>query len=141
MPLSPRPLLFALALIAAAGPVLAQSRFETLLARFGGQDRYEGIASSNGRIEAQSVDVATKYAGRVTEIMAEEGEIVDAGTVLAQLDDREARAQLLAAQATVQAAIITAIRTPASSSRSASVDLPWSMCATMEKLRILELSI
>ncbi|SDE24448.1 HlyD family secretion protein [Salipiger thiooxidans] len=104
MPLSPRPLLFALALIAAAGPVLAQSRFETLLARFGGQDRYEGIASSNGRIEAQSVDIATKYAGRVTEIMAEEGEIVDAGTVLAQLDDREARAQLLAAQATVQQA-------------------------------------
>jgi len=104
VPLSPRPLLFALALIAAAGPVLAQSRFETLLARFGGQDRYEGIASSNGRIEAQSVDVATKYAGRVTEIMAEEGEIVDAGTVLAQLDDREARAQLLAAQATVQQA-------------------------------------
>ncbi|MCA0850026.1 HlyD family secretion protein [Salipiger thiooxidans] len=104
MPLSPRPLLFALALIAAAGPALAQSRFETLLARFGGQHRYEGIASSNGRIEAQSVDVATKYAGRVTEIMAGEGEIVDAGAVLAQLDDREARAQLLAAQATVQQA-------------------------------------
>nr|WP_242532120.1 efflux RND transporter periplasmic adaptor subunit [Salipiger thiooxidans] len=97
-------MLFALALIAAAGPALAQSRFETLLVRFGGQDRYEGIASSNGRIEAQSVDVATKYAGRVTEIMAEEGEIVEAGAVLAQLDDREARAQLLAAQATVQQA-------------------------------------
>jgi HlyD family secretion protein len=104
VPLSPRPLLFALALIAAAGPALAQSRFETLLARFGGQHRYEGIASSNGRIEAQSVDVATKYAGRVTEIMAGEGEIVEAGAVLAELDDREARAQLLAAQATVQQA-------------------------------------
>lgn len=84
-----------------AAPAQAETKFEALLARFGGADRYEGIASSNGRIEAQSVDVATKYAGRVTEVMAGEGDIVEAGTVLAQLDDRDAKAQLLAAQATV----------------------------------------
>nr|WP_274705514.1 HlyD family efflux transporter periplasmic adaptor subunit [Salipiger pentaromativorans] len=91
----------ALLLALPGAPALAETKFEALLARFGGADRYEGIASSNGRIEAQSVDVATKYAGRVTEVLAGEGDIVEAGAVLAQLDDRDAKAQLLAAQATV----------------------------------------
>lgn len=89
-------------------PAMAQqtgeSRFEALLARFGGHDRYEGISSSNGRLEARSVDVATKYAGRLTEVRAAEGAVVEAGEVLAQLDDREVQAQLLAAGAAVQKA-------------------------------------
>ncbi|WP_328805842.1 HlyD family secretion protein [Salipiger abyssi] len=103
---------FFLSLALAAAPLalipapaaMAETKFEALLARFSGEDRYEGIASSNGRIEAQSVDVATKYAGRVTEVLADEGDVVEAGTVLAQLDDRDTQAQLLAAQAAVMQA-------------------------------------
>ncbi len=94
----------ACAIVLTVTPLKAQSTFEALLERFGGKNRYEDVASSNGRIEAQSVDVATKYAGRLTEVNALEGEIVEAGAVLAQIDDRQTRAELLAAQAAVQRA-------------------------------------
>lgn len=84
-----------------AAPLQAESNFEKLLQRFGGADRYENIASSNGRIEAQSVEVATKYAGRLTEVLAHEGDIVEAGAVIARIDDRDTQAQILAAKAAV----------------------------------------
>lgn len=102
-----RPLrLIAVALMGAAllvqpGPARAENNFEKLLQRFGGANRYDNITSSNGRIEAQSVDVATKYAGRLTAVLAQEGEIVEAGQVIAQIDDRDAQAQLAAARAAV----------------------------------------
>lgn len=89
------------ALTLQAAPLRAESNFEKLLQRFGGTDRYDNIASSNGRIEAQSVEVATKYAGRVTEVLAQEGDIVEAGAVIARIDDRDTQAQLLAAKAAV----------------------------------------
>lgn len=61
----------------------------------------EGIAQSNGRIEAEQVQVATKLAGRVVEILANEGDMVDAGAVLARMDDSELQAQLRGAKAQV----------------------------------------
>ncbi|MBL3568106.1 efflux transporter periplasmic adaptor subunit [Rhodovulum sulfidophilum] len=67
---------------------------------FGGGDT-QGIASSNGRIEAQSVEVATKYAGRIAEVLVDEGSTVEAGQVIARIDDRDAQAQLLGAKAAV----------------------------------------
>jgi len=82
-------------------PATAESGFEALVAKFRGVDAQTGIARSNGRIEAQSIDVAGKYAGRITEVSAAEGAMVEAGTVLARLDDRDAQAQLLAAEAAV----------------------------------------
>lgn len=89
------------ALVFQAVPLRAESSFEKLLHKFGGKDRYDNIASSNGRLEAQSVDVATKYAGRLTEVIAHEGDIVEAGAVMARIDDRDTQAQLNAAKATV----------------------------------------
>ncbi|THF61526.1 HlyD family efflux transporter periplasmic adaptor subunit [Pseudothauera nasutitermitis] len=45
----------------------------------------EGFASGNGRIEATEIDVATKLPGRVVDIYAGEGDFVQAGAVLAQM--------------------------------------------------------
>jgi HlyD family secretion protein len=45
----------------------------------------EGFVSGNGRIEATEIDVASKYPGRVVEISAQEGDFVQAGQVLAQM--------------------------------------------------------
>ncbi|MEO1292482.1 MAG: HlyD family efflux transporter periplasmic adaptor subunit [Pseudomonadota bacterium] len=59
----------------------------------------EGFALANGRIEAERIDVATKFAGRVDEIRVDEGDFVDRGTVLVTLDDEEMVAQLREAEA------------------------------------------
>ncbi len=44
-----------------------------------------GFVSGNGRVEATEIDVATKLSGRVREIMADEGDFVLAGKVLARM--------------------------------------------------------
>lgn len=64
----------------------------------------QGFATANGRIEAERVDVATKFSGRLIEIMVSEGDRVDADQVLARLDDAQLRAQLREAEAQVGAA-------------------------------------
>jgi HlyD family secretion protein len=58
----------------------------------------DGFASSNGRIEATEIDVATKIAGRVEDIMADEGDF-EAGQVLARMDTAVLEAQLHEAEA------------------------------------------
>jgi HlyD family secretion protein len=58
-----------------------------------------GFASGNGRLEATEVDVATKIAGRLAELGPREGEMVEAGVVVARLDADDLRAQLRAAEA------------------------------------------
>mgnify|MGYP005846457027 CR=1 FL=1 len=63
-----------------------------------------GFATANGRIEAERVDVATKFGGRLTEITVREGDRVAADQVLARLDDAQLRAQLREAEAQVAAA-------------------------------------
>ncbi|WP_212525797.1 HlyD family efflux transporter periplasmic adaptor subunit [Actibacterium sp. MT2.3-13A] len=63
-----------------------------------------GFARGNGRIEAERVDVATKFGGRLQEILVSEGEMVEAGQVLAQLDPTQIEAQLREAEAGVRAA-------------------------------------
>jgi HlyD family secretion protein len=59
----------------------------------------DGFASSNGRIEATEIDVAIKIAGRVEDIMADEGDFVEAGQVLARMDTAVLEAQLHEAEA------------------------------------------
>ena len=44
-----------------------------------------GFVSGNGRIEATEIDVATKLAGRVLDILVNEGDFVQAGQPLAQM--------------------------------------------------------
>jgi HlyD family secretion protein len=60
-----------------------------------------GFAKANGRIEAERVDVATKLAGRLAEVLVKEGDTVTAGQVLARMDTAELDAQLADAKATV----------------------------------------
>lgn len=58
-----------------------------------------GIAAANGRIEAEQVDIASKYAGRIEAVLVEEGAMVQAGQVLARMDTRELEAALRQAEA------------------------------------------
>lgn len=65
-----------------------------------------GIASGNGRIEAVDVDVATRVAGRVAEILVNEGDFVHAGQPLARIDIQVLQAQRREAQAQFERARI-----------------------------------
>jgi HlyD family secretion protein len=60
---------------------------------FGRRDDDPGFVKGNGRIEATEIDVATKVAGRVRAIAAQEGEFVAAGQVLAIMDTRSMDAE------------------------------------------------
>lgn len=58
-----------------------------------------GFAQANGRAEATEVDVATKRAGRIAEVLVDEGDMVQAGQVLVRMDVRETIAALARAHA------------------------------------------
>src|SRR6185312_565840 len=60
-----------------------------------------GIVSGNGRIESVQVDVAAKYGGRIKEILAREGDLVQEGQVLATMDTAELEADLAKGKAQV----------------------------------------
>ena len=66
----------------------------------------QGFASSNGRIEATEIDVASKTSGRIKDIFVREGDFITAGQVLAKMDTAVLEAQLLEAQAQLQRAQI-----------------------------------
>jgi len=53
-----------------------------------------GFASGNGRLEADEVDIDTKFAGRIAELRADEGDMVKAGQVVAVMDTRDLQAEL-----------------------------------------------
>lgn len=74
-------------------------------------DRNKGLVSGNGRIEAVEVDVATKTAGRLKDILVREGDLVTAEQVVATMDTevleaqkRQAEAQLKQAESAVETA-------------------------------------
>jgi HlyD family secretion protein len=54
----------------------------------------EGLIQANGRIEADHITITTKFAGRVVELKAQEGDNVKAGQVVALLDDTQVRAKV-----------------------------------------------
>jgi len=64
----------------------------------------DAFPSGNGRIEATEVDVATKWAGRIKEVLANEGDLIDAGQVVARMDTATLEAQLRQAEAQVKQA-------------------------------------
>jgi HlyD family secretion protein len=61
-----------------------------------------GFAASNGRLEAKQVDIATKYQGRIAEVLADEGDTVDAGQIVARMDTQPLEAQLRNAEAKIR---------------------------------------
>ena len=64
----------------------------------------EGIISSNGRIESGQLNISTEYSGRIVDIYVREGDMADAGQVLARLDTSELDARIRGAQAEVNGA-------------------------------------
>jgi len=57
------------------------------------EDPGAGFVAGNGRIEAIEVDIATKQPGRVAEVLVDEGDLVQAGQVVARMDLQSLRAQ------------------------------------------------
>ncbi len=76
-----------------------KARFEALWNRLTGEKTLPGIATSNGRIEAQQILVSTKLAGKLAEVSATEGQTVDAGAVLARMETASIEAELAGAKA------------------------------------------
>jgi HlyD family secretion protein len=63
-----------------------------------------GIAVGNGRIEADPIDIATKFAGRIQELRVDEGDRVSAGQILAVMDTRDLSASLRKSEALAEQA-------------------------------------
>lgn len=90
-------------------PVLAQdrpsvfsARFEALWNKMTGRGLPENVSMSNGRIEAQQVLISAKFAGRLADVLVDEGQIVDAGAPIARIDTADLDAQLARAKAQVR---------------------------------------
>jgi len=79
-----------------------------------------GFASGNGRLEAIEVDVASKIAGRLSSVVPREGDMVEAGSIVASIDAEDLRAQLRAAEAQVAQARKTVDETRAGVRKSVS---------------------
>src|SRR6478609_6146636 len=63
-----------------------------------------GFAGGNGRLEANQIYVASKYPGRVKDVLFNEGDTVETGQVVARMDTSALEAQLREAQAQIKAA-------------------------------------
>lgn len=61
-----------------------------------------GIVFGNGRLDADQINIDTKYAARILEILADEGDFVRAGQVVARMDTRDLQATLRRMEATVR---------------------------------------
>ncbi len=60
-----------------------------------------GFVQGNGRIEAEQVEIAPTFAGRVAQVMAAEGSLVSSGALLVEMDTDELSAALDRASAEV----------------------------------------
>jgi HlyD family secretion protein len=94
-----RPLLIVALLVLLAAGALAAWRF--LLAP---GDLPPGVIPVSGRIEGDDAAVAAKTAGRIREITVREGDRLEAGQVIAVLDDEQIRAREQQATASVRQA-------------------------------------
>ncbi|HUF38964.1 MAG TPA: efflux RND transporter periplasmic adaptor subunit [Anaerolineales bacterium] len=63
-----------------------------------------GPLTASGTVEAVEIDLAAEISGRVTEVLAREGDGVEAGEVLVRLDDSALQAQLAQAEAALAVA-------------------------------------
>jgi HlyD family secretion protein len=63
-----------------------------------------GFAYGNGRLEADEINIDTKFAGRIAGLSVDEGDIVAAGQAVAKMDTRDLEASLKKAQALLKQA-------------------------------------
>jgi len=54
----------------------------------------EGLIQANGRIEGDHLNIASKFPGRIHELLVREGDTVTAGQVMIRIDDVQARARV-----------------------------------------------
>jgi HlyD family secretion protein len=66
-----------------------------------------GVLAASGIIEAEEVSVTTELGGRVAEVLADEGDLVEEGTPLFRLDDALLQAQMTQAEAALEGAQAT----------------------------------
>jgi len=103
-------LVVALVLVgAAAGLWYLSSRpgvWDQLLADLGLQTEASpaGVLAASGIIEAEEVSVTTELGGRVAQVLADEGDLVEEGTALIRLDDALLQAQMAQAEAALEGA-------------------------------------
>jgi HlyD family secretion protein len=81
--------------------VLAGAAFLFWRLFFAGATQPENLITLSGRIEGDPAAVAAKLSGRILEIRVREGDTVNAGDVIAVLDDEQIRARETQAQAAV----------------------------------------
>jgi HlyD family secretion protein len=98
------------------GPARVWTRRLLILALLGGGAGYlywqahrvaplpSWIAMGNGRLEADPIDIATKFAGRIAELRADEGDKVTAGQIVAVMDTRDLAQNLKRDEALVEQA-------------------------------------
>ncbi len=67
-----------------------------------GKDK--SITSFRGKVKFETISVSSKLAGRISEIYAEEGQMVKKGDTLALLDIPEVNAKMIQAEGAVTAA-------------------------------------
>lgn len=63
-----------------------------------------GIVFSNGRVEAEEIDIDAKFPERVAQLLVDEGDLVSPGQIVARMDIRDVQASLNRAEAQVQEA-------------------------------------
>lgn len=67
----------------------------------------EGITAVNGRLEVKRIDLASLYAGRIDELLADRGDHVARNQVIARISSAQTEAQLKAAKAQHERAVET----------------------------------
>ncbi|WP_419728857.1 HlyD family secretion protein [Lichenicola sp.] len=60
-----------------------------------------GFASGNGRLEADEIDIDTKFAGKIATLEVDEGSVVEASQTVALMDSQDLEATLAKSQALV----------------------------------------
>ncbi|QLH69879.1 efflux RND transporter periplasmic adaptor subunit [Rhodopseudomonas palustris] len=86
-------------------PAHADDKFDKLIQKLMPKRLPEGFASANGRLESEQVEIATKLAGRIAEVLVKEGDEVEKGQLLVKMDVSDIQAQLLAAEAQERRAV------------------------------------
>lgn len=104
-------LILAAAPLAAPPTAFAQSegarlseRLSTLWSKLSGKKLPAHVALANGRIEAEQVLVSAKYGGRISTMLVQEGQTVEAGASVARMDTAELDAQRSGAEAQIRRA-------------------------------------
>ena len=65
----------------------------------------EGLIQANGRIEGDTIIIASKHPGKIVAVNVHEGDDVESGQVLVQLDDVATQAMVVEAEAATAAAL------------------------------------